>query len=148
MRILLTHMHTSRLSDGIVDHEGCPHLMAGVSPTLARMRPRLAAAGRTCPRPGIPLLDHRRAAESCRANSSSSFKRSGEALRLPAGSHSGQVCPLVLPLLSPIRWEIRCGLRKPEIRMSYKIKLFNQTYFESGFRTPGATARSGLRFEF
>jgi len=26
--------------------------------------------------------------------------------------------------------------------------LLNQTYYESGFRTPGATARSGLQFEF
>lgn len=55
------------------------------------------------------------------------------------------------------------GIKKADIGVSYRIplaefkairvfakadNLFNQTYYESGFRTPGVTGVSGLQFEF
>ncbi|MBI4458619.1 MAG: TonB-dependent receptor [Acidobacteria bacterium] len=55
------------------------------------------------------------------------------------------------------------GIKKADLGLSYRIplrefkavrffakidNLFNQTYYESGFRTPGATGVGGLQFEF
>jgi outer membrane receptor protein involved in Fe transport len=55
------------------------------------------------------------------------------------------------------------GVHKVNVGASYRIPLdeyrairffvradniFNQTYFESGFLTPGRTASSGLQYEF
>ena len=55
------------------------------------------------------------------------------------------------------------GLRRGDVGASYRVplsefralrffgraeNLFDQTYYESGFRTPGRTARGGLQFEF
>jgi outer membrane receptor protein involved in Fe transport len=54
----------------------------------------------------------------------------------------------------PVRGQLGLSYRRPlsefrAIRFYAKAdNLFNQTYFENGFRTPGTTVFGGMQFEF
>jgi outer membrane receptor protein involved in Fe transport len=54
----------------------------------------------------------------------------------------------------PSRAQTALSYRRPlsearALRVYFKAdNLFNQTYFENGFRTPGVTISSGTQFEF
>ena len=56
--------------------------------------------------------------------------------------------------MGPARGQAGLSYRRPlsearAIRFYGKVdNLFNQTYFENGFRTPGTTVTSGAQFEF
>ncbi|MDP2233144.1 MAG: hypothetical protein Q8K89_05880, partial [Actinomycetota bacterium] len=71
------------------------------------------------------------------------------------------------PIYNPITYASRAyrfpGIARVEAGANYRLplsefralrffgkvdNLLNQTYFENGFRTPGATARGGIQFEF